>query len=118
MWIAIETPVLRLAKIDRDRATQGCVFVAWPVWGGVCFVCQSLSALVGWLNRQGGTIRAGSLYKVSRGEQRQHFGWVVERHFRSALEPLNARLASFEGAVFVTRDPDCWKLAETPENLP
>jgi hypothetical protein len=110
MWIAVETPALRLVHVRRDRATQGCVFVAWPLTGAVCYVCQSLAALSAWLNEQGGGISTGSLYKVSRGAQRQQVGWMVERHTRSALAPLNERLAGFDRVTWLTRDPDCWRL--------
>jgi len=117
MWTEVQTPSLQLTRVERDRGTQGAVFVAWPSWGKVAFVCQSLPALTKWLNTQGGAIRAGSLYKVSRGLQRQHLGWRVERFARSDLGPLNARLAGFGNLIFLTKLPENWVIegaAESP----
>ena len=108
MWTEVQTPSLLLTCVGRDPGTQGNIFVAWPSWGKVAFVCQSLPALSKWLNTQGGALRAGSLYKVGRGLQRQHLGWRVERFSRSDLGPLNARLAGFSSLVFLTKTPASW----------
>jgi len=124
-WTAIPTPTLRLDRIDREHGTQGNVFVCWPSWGNVAFVAQSLPALTRWLNSQGGGcyLKVALLYKISRGLQKQHLGWRVERFARGDLDQLNARLVRFGSLVFLTRSPQSWCLtadaaASSPEPEP
>ena len=125
-WHAVVTPLLSLAKIEKEPGTQGRVFLL-KCNDRYGFLSQSLPALVRWLNSQRSDKRkflVSSFYRVVRLGQRRHLGWTAQSFERSNVTAINAALApaplaraegaaGFEKLVCLTRDPDSWQV-----NLP
>ena len=114
-WHAVVTPSLHLEVVEKKPGTQGRVFLLScnDKYG---FLSQSLPALVRWLNvrrSDGRQFLVSSFYRVVRLGQRFHLGWTAKSFERSNLASLNAALTGFDKLVFLTRDPDSWRI-----NLP
>ena len=59
-------------------------------------------------------LQVSSMYRVLRGQSLRcrHKNYVMQAFSRKELEELNVHLASFPGCMFVTQEPEEWKLAE------
>ena len=82
-----------------------------------CWVSQSLPPLVDAVNQtlsRPKQLQASSMYRVLRGESlsRRRKNYAMQAFSRRELEELNAHLASFPGCMFVTKEPEEWKLDE------
>ena len=82
-----------------------------------CWLSQSLPPLVDALNRtlsRAKQLQVSSMYRVLRGESLRcrHKNYVMQTFSRGEVGELNAHLASFPGCMFVTQEPEEWKLAE------
>ena len=82
-----------------------------PVWIG-----QSIPALVRSINEkavvnESKRLHASSLYRCLRKEARKesHKSWKVEKFSRAQVEDLNAFVAGFSSAVFISKSPELWK---------
>ena len=114
-WHAVVAPPLELVENEKEPGTQGRVFLLR------CnerhgFLSQSLPALVRWLNTQRSDSRkflVSSFYRVVRLKQQCHLGWTACSFKRGDLTSLNAALVGVDKLIFLTRDPDSWRI-----NLP
>ena len=114
-WHAVVTPLLELVDVEKEPGTQGRVFLLRcnDKYG---FISQSLPALVRWLNTQRSDKRkflVSSFYRVVRLGQRRHLGWMACSFERGNLTSINAALVGFDKLIFITRNPDSWRI-----NLP
>ena len=82
-----------------------------------CWLSQSLPALVDAVNQtlsRPKQVQVSSMYRVLRGESLRcrHKNYVLQAFSRKEREELNAHLASFPGYMFVTKEPEKWKLRD------
>ncbi len=117
-WYIIPCPSsLELTQVSKERGTHGSVYCLWecerrlPVWIG-----QSIPALVRSINHKAvmndtKRLHASSLYRCLRKEARKesHKNWKVEKFSRAQVEDLNAFIANFPSAVFISKSPELWQ---------
>ena len=82
-----------------------------------CWLSQSLPALLDAVHQtlsRPKQLQVSSMYRVLRGESLRcrHKNYVLQAFSRRELEELNAHLASLLGCMFVTKEPEEWKLRD------
>ena len=124
-WYIIPCPsTVVLTNVCKERGTHGSVYCLWecerrtPVWIG-----QSIPALVRSINdkaviSESKRLHASSLYRCLRREARKesHKSWKVEKFSRAQVEDLNAFIASFASAVFISKSPELWKCSRPADD--
>ena len=118
-WRGVNVPGnVQLSHVGREWATHGKIYRVWEIdMLTPCWLSQSLPALVDALNVtmiRPKQLQASSMYRVLRGEslRRRRKNYAMQPFTRRELEELNAHLASFPGCMFVTKEPEEWKLDE------
>lgn len=120
-WHIIPCPKgILLSSVSKERGTHGSIYTLWecerrtPVWIG-----QSIPALVKAINDAVRTpekrLHASSLYRCLRREARKenHKSFRVEKWQRSQIEDLNAHIALFPSAVYVSKSPELWSCGKS-----
>ena len=118
-WHVVNVPGnVQLSHVGREWATHGKVDCVWELdMLTPCWLSQSLPALLDAVNQtlsRPKQLQASSMYRVLRGESLRcrHKNYVLQGFSRRELEGLNAHLASFPGCMFVTKEPEDWKLRD------
>ena len=124
-WFIIPCPNdIVLTSISKEKGTHGSCYVLWEIeMKSSLWIGQSVPALVRAINEkavlaQEKRLHASSLYRCLRGESRKgiHKGWRVEKFERTEHSELSDRLRAFPSVVFVSKDPQRWKVNEgSPE---
>lgn len=124
MWTPIVCPsTVKISRIEKERGCHGRVFVVQQLNDKrCCFVCQSLPAIVAFLNRFSPTrFHVSSFYRTSRlnGAQQSHRGWIADALSCDETEKLNWATMGFDRVAFLTRQPENWILTgPEPEHSP
>ena len=114
-WRVVNVPgMVQLSHVGKEWATHGKIYCVMLT---PCWLSQSLPALLDAVNQtlsRPKQLQASSMYRVLRGEsrRRRHINYVMQAFSRRELEELNAHLASFPGCMFVTKEPEGWKLGD------
>ena len=118
-WRVVNVPgKVQLSHVGKEWATHGNIYCVWEIdMLTPCWVSQSLPPLVDAVNQtlsRPKQLQVSSMYRILRGESLRcrHKNYVLQAFSRRELEELNAHLASFPGCMFVTKEPDEWKLGE------
>ena len=118
-WRVVNVPgKLQLSHVGKGWATHGKIYCVWEVdMLTPCWLSQSLPALVDAPNvtlSRPKQLQVSSMYRVLRGEslRYKHKNYALQAFSRRELEELNAHLASFPGCMFVTKEPEEWKLRD------
>ena len=118
-WRVVNVPGnVQLSQVGKEWKTHGKIYCVWEIdMQTPCWLSQSLPALIDALNQtlsRPKQLQVSSMYRVLRGESLRcrHKNYVMQAFSRRELEELNAHLASFPGCMFVTQEPEEWKLAE------
>ena len=123
-WFVIPCPNdITLTSISKEKGTHGAVYILWEIeMKSSLWVGQSVPALVRAINEKAVSatekrLHASSLYRCLRGESKKgiHKGWRVERYDRGDHQDLSDRLRSFPSVVFVSKDPQRWRVVDVPE---
>jgi len=107
-------PGHRFSWIERERLTQGRLYVIWPPVG-LPWVGQSIPRIVQAYNQEHRpAILVTNLYRVLRGQQKKarHNGALV---LRVTLEQLNEGIR--DGASVVTEKPELWRIHSALDEL-
>ena len=114
-WRVVNVPGnVQLSHVGREWATHGKIEIDMLT---PCWLSQSLPALVDALNvtlSRPKQLQVSPTYRVLRGEslRYRHKTYVMQAFSRRELVELNEHLASFPGCMFVTKEPEEWKLDE------
>ena len=118
-WCIVNVPGdVQLSQVGKEWKTHGKIYCVWEIdMQTPCWLSQSLPALVDALNQtlsRPKQLQVSSMYRVLRGESLRcrHKNYVMQAFSRGEVGELNAHLASFPGCMFVTQEPEGWKLAE------
>ena len=115
-WSIVRTAQPSFSRIGKERSTQGKVYTLWQD-EHVCWVSQSVPALVSAVNRLLPTIRqlhVTGLYSVLRHERHggYHKYFRIRTWSREDTVSLNEFLMQFRESIFVTKEPSMWKLVK------
>ena len=118
-WRVVNVPgKVQLSRVGKELATRGKIYCVWEVdMLTPCWLSQSLPAPLDAVNQtlsRPKQLQVSSMHRVLRGESLRcrHKNYVLQAFSREELEELNAHLASFPGCMFVTKEPEEWKLDE------
>lgn len=117
-WQIILTPPLEFCEIEKEKLSQGHLYMIYDDLRTLGFISQSGPVLTKVIAKKTGVrLNYSAIYRFVRGDVRGNIlkrRWKCKLFRRNELEEFNNYIKDFPSLFFITKNPDLYKFIPGP----